>query len=135
MNYGADMTLENNPYEVGLGWLVDEDKEAHYIGKQALRRIKAEGVKRKLVGVEIEGDRIEFNMTKWPVHVEGRRIGHVTSAIFSPRMEKNIGYAMLPVEYAALGTQVTVMVEDVDARSARVVRKPFVDPKKDIPKS
>ncbi|HET7088469.1 MAG TPA: glycine cleavage system protein T, partial [Anaerolineae bacterium] len=53
LNYGADMTLENNPYEVGLGWLVDEDKEADYIGKQALRRIKAEGVKRKLVGVEI----------------------------------------------------------------------------------
>ena len=135
LNYGADMALENNPYEVGLGWLIDEDKTADYIGKQALRRIKTEGVKRKLVGVEIAGGRIEFNMTRWPVHAEGQRIGHVTSAIYSPRLEKNIGYAMLPIEYAALGTQVTVMVEDVDAREATVVQKPFVDPKKDIPKA
>ena len=135
LNYGADMALENNPYEVGLGWLIDEDKTADYIGKQALRRIKTEGVKRKLVGVEIAGGRIEFNMTRWPVHAEGQRIGHVTSAIYSPRLKKNIGYAMLPIEYAALGTQVTVMVEDVDAREATVVQKPFVDPKKDIPKA
>jgi len=135
LNYGADVTLENNPYEVGLGWLVDEDKEAGYIGKQALKRIKAEGVKRKLAGVEIEGDRIEFNMTRWPVRVDGQHAGHVTSAIYSPRLKKNIGYAMLPIEYAALGTQLTVMVEDVDARKAIVVHKPFVDPKKDIPKS
>lgn len=135
LNFGADMTLENNPYEVGLGWLVDEDKEADYIGKQALRRIKAEGVKRKLVGVEIEGDRIEFNMTKWEARVDDHRIGHITSAIYSPRLMKNIGYALLPIEYAALGAQVTVMVKDVDARKATVVQKPFVDPRKDIPKS
>jgi aminomethyltransferase len=135
LNYGADMTLENNPYEVGLGWLVDENKEANYIGKQALRRIKAEGVKRKLAGVEIAGDPIEFNMTKWEVRKNGQRVGHITSAIYSPRLDKNIGYAMLPIEYAALGTQVAVMVEDKEARKATVVQKPFVDPKKDIPKS
>ena len=135
LNYGADMTLENNPYEVGLGWLVDEDKQASYIGKQALRRIKAEGVKRKLVGVEIEGGRIEFNMTKWEVRRNGQRVGRITSAIYSPRLETNIGYAMLPNEFAALGTQVTVVMEDREARKATVVQKPFVDPKKDIPKS
>jgi len=134
LNYGADMTLENNPYEVGLGWLVDQDKAADYLGKDALKRIKAEGVKRKLVGVEIEGERIEFNMTKWTVSREGRPVGHITSAIYSPRLEKNIGYAMLPIDDAALGTQVTVMVENSDARIATVVQKPFVDPKKDIPK-
>src|SRR2546427_1266087 len=51
LNWGADMTLANNPYEVGLGWLVDVDKKADFIGKQALKRIKANGVTRKLVGV------------------------------------------------------------------------------------
>ncbi len=135
LNYGADMTLENNPYEVGLGWLVDEGKEADYIGKEALRRLKAEGLKRKLAGVEIEGDRIEFNMTKWAVHAGGEPVGHVTSAIYSPRLGKNIGYAMLPIQHAALGAQVTVMVEDTEPRRATVVKKPFVDPKKEIPKS
>ena len=135
LNYGADMTLENNPYEVGLGWLVDQDKPADYIGKDALKRIKAKGVKRKLVGVEIEGDPIEFNMTKWTVSRDGKPAGHITSAIYSPRLEKNIGYAMLPIEHAALGTQVTVMAPDSGERKATVAPKPFVDPKKDIPKS
>jgi len=135
LNYGADMTLENNPYEVGLGWLVDQDKPADYIGKDALKRIKAKGVKRKLVGVEIEGDPIEFNMTKWTVSRDGKPVGHITSAIYSPRLEKNIGYAMLPIEHAALGTQVRVMLPDSGERRATVVAKPFVDPKKDIPKS
>lgn len=135
LNWGADITLDNNPYEVGLGWLVDQDKEADYIGKEALKRIKAEGVKRKLVGVEIGGDPINFNMTKWPVHSGGEKVGFITSAIYSPRMEKNIGYANVPVELSKLGTKLEVMVEGADERSATVVRKPFVDPEKDIPKS
>ena len=134
LNYGADITLENNPYEVGLGWLVDEDKESDFLGKEALRRIKAEGVKRKLAGVEIEGDRIEFNMTKWPVSAGDGQVGHITSAIYSPRLKKNLGYAMAPAEHAALGTSLTVSVPEGGERPATVVRKPFVDPEKDIPK-
>ncbi len=135
LNYGADMTLDNNPYEVGLGWLIDQDKSSDYVGKAALARIKAAGVQRKLVGVEIEGDRIEFNLTKWAVRAEGQRVGHITSAIYSPRLKKNIGYAWLPLERAASGTPLSVMVDDAVERRARVVQKPFIDPKKDIPKS
>jgi aminomethyltransferase len=128
LNWGADMTLEHNPYEVGLGWLVDEDKPAAYIGKDALQRIKAEGVKRKLAGVEIDGPRIEFNPTKWPVSQNGSRIGYITSAIHSPRLEKNIAYAMVPVEYAALGTKLTVSIPGGEIATT-VVHKPFVDGK------
>ncbi len=135
LNWGADMTLDNNPYEVGLGWLVDEDKQANYVGKEALARIKAAGVKRKLAGVEIDGAPLVFNMTKWPVKRDGRPVGHVTSAIHSPRLKKNIGYAMVPTEHAALGTKLTVDVPDVGERQATVVPRPFIDPKKDIPKS
>lgn len=135
LNYGADMTLDSNPYEVGLGWLVDEEKPSDYVGRDALKRIRAEGVRRKLVGVEIEGKRIEFNMTKWAVHAKGAPVGFITSAIYSPRLDRNIGYAMVPLEHAATGTRLTVMVEDAEARPATVVPKPFIDPKKDIPKS
>jgi glycine cleavage system T protein len=135
LNWGADMTLENNPYEVGLGWLVDEDKKAKYIGKEALAKIKAQGVKRKLVGVEIAGDPIEFNMAKWPVLKDGKEIGRVTSATHSPRLKKNIGYAMVPSEHAALGSKFDLEVLGVGSRQATVVQKPFVDPKKEIPKS
>ena len=135
LNHGADMTLDNNPYEVGLGRLVDLDKKGDFIGKEALSRIKAEGVKRKLVGVEIDGAPVEFNMTRWAVSRNGTAVGYVTSVIYSPRLEKNIGYAMLPVEHGALGTQLTIAVPGAGDRPATVVRKPFIDPKKEIPKS
>ncbi len=134
LNWGADITLDNNPYEVGLERLVHEDKPADYIGRDALRRIKAAGVQRKLAGVEIAGDRIEFNTTRWPVLAGGRPVGHITSAIHSPRLKKNIGYAMVPLAHAAPGTRLAVAVTGVDERPAVVVPKPFVDPTKTIPK-
>jgi aminomethyltransferase len=135
LNYGADMTLADNPYEVGLGWLVDLDKEADFIGKEALKRIRAEGIKRKLVGVEIDGEPIEFNLTRWAISRHSTQIGHITSAIYSPRLEKNIGYAMLPIEHAELGTKLTVAIPGSGDRLARVVKKLFIDHKKEIPKT
>jgi glycine cleavage system aminomethyltransferase T len=138
--YGADMWLDTNPYEVDLGyeWMVDLEQEADFIGKQALRRIKQEGIKRKLVGVEIGGEKlgsyIDGSMIDFfPVFANGRQIGTVTSACYSPRLEKNIGYAMVPVEQAELGTELEVETPR-ERTSAVVVRKPFVDPEKQLPK-
>ncbi len=135
LNYGSDMTLDDNPYEVGLGWVVDLDKKADFVGKAALRRIKRSGVTKKLVGVEIHGPKIFSWLSEpWPVKVGGRAVGWLTALTFSPRLQKNIGYAMVPVEHAKLGTQLTIGTPKGD-REASVVRRPFVDPKKDIPKS
>ena len=69
----------------------------------------------------------------FPVHKDGSRIGKVTSACFSPRLEKNIGYAMVPIEHSELGTEFEVERPDGTA-SAVVVEKPFIDPKKETPK-
>ena len=135
LNWGADITLDNSPYEVGLERLIDEDKATEFIGRDALRRIKAAGATRTLVGVEIGGDAIEFNMTTWPVQADGGTVGRVTSAIHSPRLNKNIGYAWVPVRHAGLGTRLVVAIPGVGERPATVVPKPFIDPKKDIPKS
>jgi glycine cleavage system aminomethyltransferase T len=134
LNYGADMTLADNPYEVGLGWTVDVDKSQDFVGRAALRRIKAEGVRRKIAGIEIDGPAIEFNETKWAVRQDGRPVGQVTSAIHSPRLKKNIGYAMLALPAAELGARLTIATPWGE-RAARVVPKPFIDPKKAIPKS
>jgi glycine cleavage system aminomethyltransferase T len=134
LNHGTDLTVETNPYEVGLDRLVDLDKEAEFLGRDALRRVRAEGVKRRLAGIEIEGAPIEFNMTRWPVRKDGESIGQVTSAIYSPRLGKNIGYAMVPVAHAALGTEFEVETPSGRA-SAVVAPMPFVDPSKTIPKS
>ncbi|HEV8356886.1 MAG TPA: glycine cleavage T C-terminal barrel domain-containing protein [Gemmatimonadales bacterium] len=137
LNWGADMTLEDNVYQAGLGWLVDDDKQADYIGKDALRRIRAEGVTRRLVGLEIGGDPLEFNATRWPVRAAtgDEPIGRVTSAIWSPRLKKNIGYAMVPTSHTADGTALLVEVPGLGERRATVVPKPFHDPKKEIPKT
>lgn len=134
LNWGADMTLEDNVYQAGLEWLIDESKPTDYIGRAALQRLKQEGVTRKLVGIEIAGSRVEFNAAKWPVSSGGKTVGRVTSAIWSPRLEKNLAYAMLPTPLTALGTEIQVDISGAGKRAAKVVRKPFVDPKKEIPK-
>ncbi len=135
LNWGADMTLENNPYEVGLERLVDDDKPGDFIGRQALRRIKAAGVERRLVGIEIAGDAVALNTTRWPVQADGEVVGYITSAVFSPRLRRNIGYALVPAAYGALGTSLAVELPGARARPAQVVPKPFVDPDKEIPRS
>ena len=135
LNWGADMRLENNVYEVGLDYLVDESKSTDCIGRDALKKIKAAGVKQKLVGIEIEGARIEMNAVPWEASAGGKVVGKVTSAIWSPRIKKNIGYAMVPMAHTALGTKLTVNVPGAGTRNATVVPRPFLDPKKEIPKS
>jgi aminomethyltransferase len=133
-NYRADMDWTNNPFELGLDRLVDLDMDAEFVGKEALRRIKEEGVTRRIVGVEITGPRLEMNDTRWPVRIDGREVGAVTSATYSPRLEKNIGYAWVPVQHSEEGTAVRVGTPD-GSRQATVASLPFVDPGKRIPKS
>ncbi len=135
LNWGADILLEDTPYHVGLERLVDLKKTSDYMGKEALARVREKGVDRKLVGVEIAGPPIAFNATKWPVSAGGQRVGRITSAIYSPRLKKNIGYAMVPIQHAEPGAKLVVAIPDVGDREATVVPKPFVDPEKAIPKS
>ena len=138
--FGADMWYENNPFEVGYHytWMVDLDQEADFMGKAALTRIKAEGVKQKLVGVDIEGEPLGTYIDNemldfFPVSVGGTVVGRVTSACYSPRLERNIGLAMLPIERTELGTE--LQVDTPTSRvNAKVVEMPHWDPNKEIPK-
>jgi aminomethyltransferase len=134
LNWGADITLHDTPYHVGLERLVDRNR-TDYIGADALARIRAVGVTRRLVGIEIAGRPIEMNATRWPVHSDEEPVGHVTSAVFSPRLQKNIGYAMLPAARATIGTKLRVEIPGVGERKARVAELPFIDQQKSIPKS
>lgn len=138
--YGCDITLDTNPLEVGYDyrWMVDLEQEADFVGKEALKRIKAEGVSRLLVGVEIDGPSVgSYNdgamVEAFPVFVGDEQVGEVTSACYSPRLERNIGLAMLPIELSSLGTEVTVQTT-TGRHSGVVVEKPFVDPRKATPK-
>lgn len=134
-NWGADMTHENNAFELGLDRLVNLDMDADFMGKDALRRIREQGVGRKIAGVEIGGERFpSLNFVQWPVRSGGEVVGKITSAVYSPRLEKNIGYAWVPVELAEEGTMLDVESE-WGGRKATVVSMPFVDPEKRIPVS
>ncbi|WP_223427574.1 glycine cleavage T C-terminal barrel domain-containing protein [Tateyamaria pelophila] len=132
LSYHADMTLANNPFELGLGRLIDLEMEADFVGKNALKQIKENGVKQRLVGLEIEGDPfVGSNDFFWPLLKDGGQIGTVTSAIHSPRLEKNIALAMIKTEYSAVGTD--LIVDKLgETRGGVVVPVPFYDPKKSI---
>jgi aminomethyltransferase len=95
-----------------------------------LKTIKANPLKKKLAGLEIQGAPMEMNMTRYPV----KSGGHVTSLVYSPRLKKNIGYALVPAEYAAPGTRLEIEAPE-GMRRATVVTMPFIDPDKAIAKS
>jgi glycine cleavage system aminomethyltransferase T len=119
---------------MGLERLV-EPQDADYIGKAALERIRNEGVSRKLVGIEVGGEPLAFEITEfWPAYAEGERVGHVTDLIRSPRLEKNIGYVWVPISVAEPGTELEVGMPDGSRVPARTAALPFLDPRKDIPK-
>jgi glycine cleavage system aminomethyltransferase T len=137
-NWGADMTYEHNAFEMGLERLVDFGlADDACISIAAYRRIKDAGVSRRIVGVEFDGAPFpELNNVKWPARGAsgGASVGLVTSAIYSPRLDRNIGFCWLPVELAADGTGLHVETE-WGTRTATVVPIPFVDPEKRIPVS
>lgn len=135
-NWGADMTYENNALEMGLDRLVDWDlPDEASISLASLREIRERGVERRITGVELDGAPFpELNNVKWPITDGGETIGRVTSAIYSPRLDRNIGFAWIPADGSELGTAVTVETE-WGTRGATVVEMPFVDPGKQIPVS
>jgi glycine cleavage system aminomethyltransferase T len=115
--------------------LVDLDSDVPFIGKEALKRIKREGVTRKQVGLELDIQPLAGpNTSFWPVSRDGVVIGKVTSAVYSPRLEKNIALAMVGVEHTEIGTKVEAETE-LRTVEATVVEVPFFDPKKSIAKS
>jgi aminomethyltransferase len=132
LSYHADMTLKNNPFELGMDRLVDLDMEADFVSKSALTRIKEEGVTQVFVGLEFDGPPLSgSNDEQWPVVKDGKVVGGVTSAIYSPRLKKNIALAMVAREYAEIGTR-AIIDKGGESRNCEVVPKPFYDPKKSI---
>lgn len=132
LSYHADADIKTNPYELGLDRLVNLDMEADFIGKAALRRIRDQGVTRMQVGLIIEADPLAGpNTIFWQINRGGEAIGKVTSAIYSPRLERNIALAMVDVDHAQIGTQVEVALPS-GPTIATVVERPFFDPKKSL---
>ena len=132
LSYHADMDAHTNPFELGLDRLVDLEMPANFIGKAALKQVQQRGISRQQVGLELDGEPLPGPNTQfWPVEVNGEVIGKVTSAVYSPRLKKNIALAMVTIGHSAVGTTCTVELTG-ETRSGTIVPKPFYDPKKQI---
>jgi aminomethyltransferase len=130
LSYHADMDAMTNPFELGLGRLVNLDTEAEFVGKAALIRMREEGVSRNQIGLVIDGPPMRApNTVFWQVTKNGAGVGKVTSAVYSPRLKQNIALALITAEHAVLGDMVEVTIDGQPIR-AQIVDRPFFDPKK-----
>ena len=135
LSYHADADINTNPFELGFDRLVNLDSDINFIGKEALKKIKDNGVIRKQVGIEIDCKPLSGpNTTFWELKKNNVNIGKVTSAVYSPRLKKNIALAMVSVEQSEIGNEFQVTTNE-GLFNCIVVEKPFYDPKKKIASS
>jgi glycine cleavage system aminomethyltransferase T len=129
LNYWEDVSESTNPFEVGLGKFVDLDQEVYFIGKDALKKIKAEGIKRKLVGLILHSEPLSQSAEFWSIESGGRTVGTITSAVYSPDLDKNIAFGLVSIECSYVGTPLVVDLGDKKV-DATVTTLPFIDNRK-----
>jgi aminomethyltransferase len=119
--YGNDIDDTTSPLEAGLGWITKLNKD--FIGKNVLLQQKAEGVKRKLVGIEM----IERGIPRHGYEIqkrEGEIIGQVTSGTQAPSLQKAIAMGYVKVAYSKIDTEIFIKIRDKRV-AAKVVKMPF----------
>ena len=132
LSYHADADINTNPFEVGLDRLVSFNTNVDYVGKEALTKIKKEGIKRKQVGLVLDCEPLKGpNTTFWEIIKDNKVIGKVTSAVYSPRLKKNIALAIVLINESQIGNELDIQSGN-SLIKAKVVEKPFFDPKKKI---
>lgn len=123
--YGHEMDPTTNPFEARQGWVVSLDKP-DFIGRNALLKIKLEGSQRLLVGFEM----IDRGVARegYAIRVAGEEVGHVTSGMKSPTLDRFLGLGYVPRGMNSLGTELEIMVRGTPKR-AKVIRRPFYRPR------
>ena len=118
--WGSDVTVDTDPYEAGLDGFVRPDKATEFVGRQALRRIRADGPRRRLVVLTVDTDDVDAvgNETVW---YGDRVVGHTTSGAYGAAAGRSLAFAYLPTELTQSGTK--VYVELVGDRRPAVVEK------------
>ena len=120
--YGNDIDDAHTALEAGLGWICKLDKAGGFIGREALVKQKAEGLKRKLVGFEVTGSGIARH--GYPLVKDGQRVGEVTSGTMGPSLKKAIAFGYVPTELSGEGSTFDVEIRGRQV-PAVVVKTPF----------
>jgi len=127
LSYGNDMTIRNNPFEVGLDRYCALDQEADFLAKDALLEIRETGPVQRQIGITIEGEPIQGNDQWWHVvDADGQRVGTVTSACHSPRLQKNIALSIMDMAHQEPGMTVTVEFYNGERRGGTITALPFI---------
>lgn len=120
---GQDMDASTNPFEAGLGWLVNLDN-GDFVGKSALLEIKRQGIKRKLIGFQMKGR--EIARSGYRIFKFGQKVGKVTSGGKAPTLGVNIGLGYVPVGLANIGTEIDIMIRNKPVPAAVVDKRFYI---------
>jgi len=120
--YGNDIDKTTNPLEAGLGWITKLDKEGDFIASDVLKKVKEDGLSRKLVAFELEGKAIPRH--EYKIMSNEQQVGFVTSGMYSPILNKPIGLGYVDIDRTKIGTQLTI---DIRGKKfpATIVKPPF----------
>ena len=126
LSYGNDFTKENNPLECNLEKFCSQSENHEFIGSEALKKIKLEGVKQKMRGILFEGDPCLATGKPLLVYSENnKKIGQIASGIYSPKLKKNIGLSMILKDYWHIGQKLIVETYDGKKRKGIITTLPF----------
>jgi aminomethyltransferase len=121
--YGHEIDAHTTPIEARLGFALSLDKS--FIGRDALLKEKLESPERLLVGFEM----VERGVARehYLVEVDGAEVGHVTSGMFAPTLERYLGMAYVPADFSKIGTEIDVIIRGKPVK-AKIVKRPFYVP-------
>ncbi|QQS36289.1 MAG: glycine cleavage system aminomethyltransferase GcvT [Ignavibacteriales bacterium] len=123
--YGNDIDQTTHPLEAGLSWITKLNKK-EFIGRDALLKYKAEGLKRKLVPMIVDDK--AFPRHGYEITYSGKKVGNVTSGTLSPVLEKSIALGYVEASNSNLGGQINIVIRGKDV-PAKIVKLPFIEHK------
>ena len=109
------MDNNDNPFECGLDKYVNLNSNIEFLGKKALQKAKSEGIKRKLMGVKIKGKKINLTKEIELVNENKKTIGHLRSAVYSPRFKMIVGIAMINLEHCNVSQNFKININNKEA--------------------
>ena len=126
LSYGSDMTLNENPFDIGLERLVDLNKQVNFLSKEALNTVNQQGAKKELIGIEIISEPFnEFVADHLILLFNNQQIGKITSSVYSPRLKKNIGLALIDRRSENINEGYTVNINGSSTK-VKICNLPFL---------